>query len=220
MSSAEATPISQQATAQDKPKVEAESELGGSSSQNQMVRDEETPHIIKCYAYPETLAICPAKPDSEIELQQPDESTTAIPTASGTQTPLKQPVTPHDIFTWVRHMTMTPGGTLPAGAEFSKVWKIKHFASGHEYDFETIRLVHKSDGQLGQACKVDIKYNKDEIKDGDEFDVVISCLRVPNTPGEEVLEHWRFEDSQGIAYGQPLRIRQVGQPYFIRRSLD
>jgi next-to-BRCA1 protein 1 len=172
------------------------------SSHGKMVQEEETPHIIRCYAYPETLAVCPAKPDDIVEQQ--DEPTDI---ASGARTPTKQPVTPLDIFTWVRHTTMSPGGTLPAGAEFTKIWKIKHFASGSEYDFESVRLVHQSEGQLGAACKVDITINKEDIKEGQEIDVVISGLKVPNTLGEEIVEHWRFEDARGVAYGQPLRIR-------------
>lgn len=162
-----------------------------------------TPAIIKCYARPETIAQWKAEEKAKA---QPEVEETA---PSGTRTPIKEPVTPLDIFSWVRHVTIAPGCTLPAGAEFTKSWKLKHFAHGHEYDFKTIRLVHTSDGLLGQACKPDITYTKADVKDGDEFEVSIHGLKVPNMPGEEVIEHWRFEDENGQPYGQPLRLRYV-----------
>ncbi|WWD19035.1 hypothetical protein CI109_103493 [Kwoniella shandongensis] len=129
---------------------------------------------------------------------------------SGNATPtplLKEAVTPLDIFSWVRHVTIPPGCTLPAGAEFTKTWKLKHFASGTEYDFDSVKLVHKSDGQLGDKCKVEVEYVKGDVRDGDEFEVKIEGLIVPDLKGEEILEHWRFEDEKGVAYGQPLRLR-------------
>ena len=116
-------------------------------------------------------------------------------------------VTPLDIFTWVRHSTITPGSTLPAGAEFTKTWFIKHFASGDEYRFNKVKLVHKSEGLLGSACKAVIEYNRAEIKDGREIEVTIHGLKVPDMPGTEVIECWRFEDEDGVEYGQPLRLR-------------
>ena len=120
----------------------------------------------------------------------------------------RQPVTPLDVFSWVRHQTMPPGCTLPVGAEFTKTWKLKHFASGSEYNFDSVRLVLKSDGNLGPACRdVDVSYKRDDVKDDEEVEVSIHGLRVPDTPGEEMVEHWRFEDENGVAYGQPLRLR-------------
>ncbi|KAK8854817.1 hypothetical protein IAR55_003556 [Kwoniella newhampshirensis] len=157
----------------------------------------------------------PLTPDNRAEGESPvNELTQALQaitkSLSGASTPTyptKEAVTPLDIFSWVRHVTIPPGCTLPAGAEFTKTWKLKHFASGTEYDFDTVRLVHKSDGQLGERCKVEIEYVKGDVRDGDEFEVKISGLIVPDTKGKEILEHWRFEDKKGVAYGQPLRLR-------------
>jgi next-to-BRCA1 protein 1 len=120
----------------------------------------------------------------------------------------KEPVTPLDIFSWVRHVTIPSGCTLPAGAEFTKTWKLKHFASGAEFDFEKVKLVHKSEGVLGEQCKSLIEYKRNEIEDEKEIEVSLRGLKVPNIPGE-IMEHWRFEDDAGIAYGQPLRLRLV-----------
>ncbi|WVR07488.1 hypothetical protein IAU60_004530 [Kwoniella sp. DSM 27419] len=127
-------------------------------------------------------------------------------TNTGTATP-KEPVSTRDIFTWVRHVTIRPGVTLPAGAEFTKTWVIKHFAAGAEYNFDTVRLVHKTDGTCGPQCKHSLEFRRDAIKDGDEFEVTIEGLVVPEKYGEEVLEHWQFEDENGVVYGQPLRLR-------------
>ena len=131
----------------------------------------------------------------------------AVDTAVVAKPSTKEPVTPLDIFSWVRHMTITPGCVLPAGAEFTKTWRLKHFASGSEYEFETVKLVHQSEGLLGPACKPVVEYNRGDVKEGGEFEVSIHGLRVPDLPGREIVEHWRFEDAKGVAYGQPLRLR-------------
>ncbi|WWD02545.1 hypothetical protein V865_000585 [Kwoniella europaea PYCC6329] len=130
-------------------------------------------------------------------------------TSSGISTP-KEPVTPLDVFSWVRHLTIPPGCTLPPGAEFTKSWRVKNFASGQEYDFERVKLVLKSEGVLGDAAKnVDVKYTREEVKDGEELIITIQGLRVSEDAerGQEIVEFWRFEDENGTAYGQPLRLR-------------
>jgi len=127
--------------------------------------------------------------------------------AKTTQTPKRDPVTPLDIFSWVRHITIPPGCTLPAGSEFTKTWRVTHFASGTEYTFDTVRLVHQSQGQLGEACKVIKEFKRQDIVEDDEVEISIEGLRVPPTRGVEVVEHWRFEDENGVPYGQPLRLR-------------
>lgn len=126
-------------------------------------------------------------------------------------TPLaKEPVSPLDIFSWVRHVTIPPGCTLPAGAEFTKTWKLKHFASGSELDFDTVKLVLKTGQGLGSSAEaIKIEYKSDDVVNDDEFEVSISGLKVPDTPGQEIVAHWRFEDASGTAYGQPLRLRLV-----------
>lgn len=180
-----------------------------------------TPAIIKCYARPETIAQWKAdekekKAKTPVSAMAEDEKP-----ASGTRTPIKEPVTPLDIFSWVRHVTIAPGCTLPAGAEFTKSWKLKHFAHGHEYDFKTVRLIHMSDGLLGPGCKTDLVYTPADVKDGEEIEVSIKGLKVPDMPGEEVIEHWRFEDENGIPYGQPLRLRlTVESPASMHSSLS
>ncbi len=121
--------------------------------------------------------------------------------------PSKDPVTPLDVFSYVRHVTIPPGCQLPSGAEFTKTWAFKHFAAGTEFDVETIRLVHKSEGLLGPACKAVVVFKQSEIEDQKEFDVSIHGLRVPDMPGREIVEFWRFEDDKGVEYGQPLRLR-------------
>ncbi|WWC90736.1 uncharacterized protein L201_005673 [Kwoniella dendrophila CBS 6074] len=127
---------------------------------------------------------------------------------SGIATP-KEPVTALDIFSWARHVTIPPGCTLPPGAVFTKTWKVKHFASGSEYDFNKVKLVLKSGGSLGQASEPSIEYRKEDVKDGDELEITISGLKVSEEAerGSEIVEIWRFEDETGEAYGQPLRLR-------------
>jgi len=127
--------------------------------------------------------------------------------ATPIQTPKKDPVTPLDIFSWVRHVTIAPPCTLPAGSEFTKTWRVKHFASGSEYSFDKVRLVHKSFGMLGDACKASLEFRREDIHEDDEVEVTIAGLKVPCLRGMEVVEHWRFEDDNGVEYGQPLRLR-------------
>ena len=121
--------------------------------------------------------------------------------------PIKPPVTPLDIFSWVRHVTIHPGFTLPVGAEFTKTWSLKHFASGREYDFEKVKLVHKSEGLLGEACKCAVEFKRFDILAEEELEVAVHGLKVPDMPGQEIVEVWRFEDDKGVEYGQPLRLR-------------
>ncbi|WVN85881.1 uncharacterized protein L203_101033 [Cryptococcus depauperatus CBS 7841] len=122
---------------------------------------------------------------------------------------IKEPIGPLDIFSFVRHSTIPPGTAVPAGTIFTKVWKFTHFASGKEYDFESVKLVHQSRGADSSGltgCDVDHKITKDEIKEG-EGEIKIVGLRVPDKPGEEVSECWRFVDEKGVEYGQPFKLR-------------
>ena len=120
----------------------------------------------------------------------------------------KRPVpTPLDLFSWVRHVTIPTGCMLPAGAEFTKTWALKHFASGQEFDAQKVRLVLKSNGVLGEACNSVVQFDLVEVEDLQEFEVSIHGLKVPNMPGCEIVEFWRFEDDAGVIYGQPLRLR-------------
>lgn len=134
------------------------------------------------------------------------ESTPKAATPSATP---KEPVTPLDIFSWVRHQTIQPGCTLPAGTVFTKTWRSKHFASGSEYDFDILKLVHQSSGILGEGCKSDIEFVKGDIVEDGEVEISITGLKVPDLPGREIVEHWRLVDDKGIQYGQPLRLRYV-----------
>ncbi|WVQ74896.1 hypothetical protein IAR50_004503 [Cryptococcus sp. DSM 104548] len=122
----------------------------------------------------------------------------------------KEPVGPLDIFSYVRHVTIPPGTSLPPGTVFTKVWKYKHFASGHEYPFDSIRLVHQSAGSANgrgvEGCEVEWVMDKKDIREGEEGEVRIEGLKVPERKGE-VLEWWRFVDEKGIEYGQPFRLR-------------
>jgi next-to-BRCA1 protein 1 len=131
----------------------------------------------------------------------------AVVERSTSPEPEAQAADPLDILTWVRHTTIQPGTTLPPGAEFTKTWQLHHYAAGSEYDFKHLRLVHKSDGLLGNACKANIVFHPEDIVKNANMDVTIEGLKVPHIPGRQILEHWRFEDDQGRAYGQPLRIR-------------
>jgi next-to-BRCA1 protein 1 len=121
--------------------------------------------------------------------------------------PTKEPISPSDIFTRVRHSTIPTGTTLPAGAEFTKTWTVRHYAAGSEFAFDRIRLVHKSDGLLGAGCKTKVVFTQSDIVDGADMEVSLVGLVVPDLPGQEVAEMWRFEDDKGTAYGQPLRVR-------------
>jgi hypothetical protein len=126
-----------------------------------------------------------------------------------TRAPIPTSVTPHDIFTNVESLNLSPGTALLPGTEFTKTWKMTHFASGSEYEMEKVRLVHESEGLLGDACKANIEYQKDEIKRGETVQVSVAGLVVPDTNKKEIEEQWRFRDQVGNGYGQPLRLRYV-----------
>ena len=144
---------------------------------------------------------------SAVEIKQ-EVRENVLPRSVKTIYPASTTVTPLDICSWVRHRTMGPGETLPVGAEFTKTWRMKHFASGSEFDFKTLRLVLQSEGVCGEACEnVNVQLRNDDIKDDEEIEVSIHGLRVPDRPGQEVVEHWRFVDEKGVSYGQPLRLR-------------
>jgi hypothetical protein len=173
------------------------------------------PDIIKCYIYPETLAICPAKPAE-------DDTrciTPPLDTTNKTHTP--SPPAPADIitpnndaiFTAVKDVTIPAGCSLPVGAEFTKTWSMEHLVSGHEYKFDQLRLVHESGGLLGEACNIQMSFNQDEIKIGKKVEVSIAGLKVPDLPEQQVVEQWRFRDVDGTAYGEPLRLRYVYPPF-------
>lgn len=119
----------------------------------------------------------------------------------------KEPVGPNDILTYVRHQTIAPGSTLPPGADFTKTWTVRHYASGSEFDFKHLRLVHRSDGLLGPGCKANVILHEEDIVKGADMEVTIEGLKVPDMAGTEILEQWRFEDEHGVCYGQPLRVR-------------
>lgn len=182
------------------------------------------PDIIKCYIYPPTLAICPAKPEEcvtptlnpSIEAETPlidpsidTESPTAA-TGSPSQVDITTPSN-SAIFTSIKDITIPAGCSLPVGAEFTKTWSMQHLASGHEYKFDQLRLVHESGGLLGEACNIQLAFSQDEIKMGKQVEVSIAGLKVPDLPEQQVVEQWRFRDVDGTAYGEPLRLRYVDQ---------
>lgn len=119
----------------------------------------------------------------------------------------QDPPGPHDIFTAVRHVTIPAGTVLPAGAEFTKTWRVRHYANGSEYNFDKLRLVHTTGGKLGPACKNVQVIPASDITEGDEVEIAISGLIVPEEPGKEITEQWQWEDDKGVEYGQPLRVR-------------
>lgn len=137
--------------------------------------------------------------------------------------PAKESVGPLDIFSFVRHVTIVPGTSLPAGTVFTKIWKYKHFASGSEYPFSTVRLVRQTEietetdtkteddrSSLGieiQGPEVKMEVKVDDVKEGEEGEVRIEGLKVPDRKGKEVRESWRFVDENGVQYGQPFRLR-------------
>ncbi|WVQ81887.1 hypothetical protein IAT38_004014 [Cryptococcus sp. DSM 104549] len=146
--------------------------------------------------------------EEEIEVKTPKATAPVVAAIAPASPP--SPATPLDIFSWVRHLTIPPGTTLPAGSVFTKVWVLKHFAPGHEYDFNRVRLVHKTAGQASggvEGCAVDVSFGQEEVKEGEEVQVRIEGLKVPDRKGEEVVEWWRFVDEKGVEYGQPLRLR-------------
>lgn len=130
----------------------------------------------------------------------------------------KESVGPLDIFSFVRHVTIVPGTSLPAGTVFTKIWKYKHFASGSEYPFSTVRLVRQtktetetedggnSHGIQIQGPEVKMEVKVDDVKEGEEGEVRIEGLKVPDRKGKEVRESWRFVDENGVQYGQPFRL--------------
>ena len=132
--------------------------------------------------------------------------------ASGSQetyttSPTREAPTPLDIFSWVRHLTIPPGCTLPAGAVFTKTWRLKHFATGTDFVFPIVRLVRQSDGGIEMSSEPSIGYTPQQIKEDDEVEISIEGLKVPDLPGREIVEVWRFLDDNGVHYGQPLRLR-------------
>jgi next-to-BRCA1 protein 1 len=178
------------------------------------------PDIIKCYIYPETLAICPAKPEDDRCITPTidpslDTETPTINPSIDTETPTDSLVsditTPSNdsIFTGIKDVTIPAGCSLPVGAEFTKTWSMKHLVSGHEYKFDQLRLVHESGGLLGEACNIQLAFTQDEIKTGEKVEVSIVGLKVPDLPEQQVIEQWRFRDVDGTAYGEPLRLRYV-----------
>ncbi|ODO06712.1 hypothetical protein I350_04070 [Cryptococcus amylolentus CBS 6273] len=149
---------------------------------------------------PEVKAEVPAKAE---EAPEPAKVETRTPE------PAKEPVGPLDIFSYVRHVTIPPGTSLPAGTVFTKIWKYKHFASGDEYPFGSIHLEHQSGQSLSggvEGCNVKFVIDKNDVKEGEEGEVRIEGLKVPERKGE-VLEWWRFVDEKGVQYGQPFRLR-------------
>jgi len=180
------------------------------------------PDIIKCYIYPPTLAICPAKPEDDrcitptIDPSLDTETLTinpSIDTESPTASPVVDITTPSNdaIFTGVKDVTIPAGCSLPVGAEFTKTWSMKHLVSGHEYKFDQLRLVHESGGLLGEACNIQLAFTQDEIKTGEKVEVSIAGLKVPDLPEQQVVEQWRFRDVDGTAYGEPLRLRYASR---------
>lgn len=155
---------------------------------------------------PITAIIAAASPPAAEEKVDPiiAEIAKAAPAAAS---PPKEPVGPNDILTWVRHSTISPGTTLPPGAEFTKTWLVRHYASGSEFDFKHLRLVHRSEGVLGPACKAHVVLHPEDIVEDADMEVTIEGLKVPHMPGREIFEQWRFEDDKGNTYGQPLRVR-------------
>ncbi|KLT39018.1 hypothetical protein CC85DRAFT_280109 [Cutaneotrichosporon oleaginosum] len=133
-----------------------------------------------------------------------EPATAAVATEPVTET---EPADPLDILTWVRHVTINPSTTLPPGTEFTKTWQLRNFASGEDYDFNLLYLVHKSEGVLGDACKMELILRREDIIKNADIQVTIPGLKVPHLPGRQILEQWRFEDENGREYGQPLRIR-------------
>lgn len=159
--------------------------------------------IIAAAAAPAAAVSTPAAPADPII----GDIAAAAPAPSITPQIQAEPADPIDIVTWVRHTTIQPGTTLPPGAEFTKTWQLHHYAAGSEFDFEHLRLVHKTEGLLGNACKAHVVLHPEDIVKDANMDVTIEGLKVPHLPGRQILEQWRFEDDQGRAYGQPLRIR-------------
>ncbi|ORX38533.1 hypothetical protein BD324DRAFT_577929 [Kockovaella imperatae] len=182
------------------PKVEVEA-----SVQTELLKDESRTEAVATIDEPMDIS-----EEAQAESAKAFETTPflAVCPAAPEASPSALAVTPLDICSWVRHTTIGPGSTLPAGAEFTKTWRLKHFASGSEFNFERLKLVLKSEGLCGEACdNVNVVLKKNDIVNDEEMEVSIHGLRVPDMPGHEILEYWRFEDEHGVSYGQPLRLR-------------
>lgn len=187
------------------PIVEAEKKV----EEPAQVKEERAPSPVPC-AYIQPTTPTPVSVSSFTAAAPAAASTIASSPLMASKI-LKEPVTPLDICSWVRHVTIAPGTILLPGAEFTKSWKLKHFASGSEYDgqFEVLTLKHCSNGELGAACKTLVQIKRADIEEDDEVVISIEGLKVPeeHNGNLEVVEFWRFVDENDVAYGQPLRIR-------------
>lgn len=169
------------------------------------------PGLIKCYTYEHMLAICPPKTDDDPKATEPPVETqrTPSPTSPTVIIPTGGP-SPSAIFSGVEDVTIPAGSRLPVGAKFTKTWTMQHLASGSDYSFDRLRLVHESGGLLGnKACKATIAFNANDIQSGSKIEVSLDGLKVPNMPEQQIIEQWRFRDVNGSAYGEPFRIRYV-----------
>lgn len=188
----------------------------GKGKEKEMESSPETPRAENKFALPPCAAATTAEGAPTSTTVSVEDESIPIPTN-------KEPVGPLDIFSFVRHVTITPGTSLPAGTVFTKIWKYKHFASGSEYPFSTVRLVRQTDtdtetvtkteddrSSLGiqiQGPEVKMEVKVDDVKEGEEGEVRIEGLKVPDRKGKEVCESWRFVDENGVQYGQPFRLR-------------
>lgn len=193
-------------------------EVKGKGKEKEMESSPETPRAENKFVLPPRAAAPSASAAAADGATSPTTAVSvegeSIPAAAAA--PAKEPVGPLDIFSFVRHVTITPGTSLPAGTVFTKIWKYKHFASGSEYSFSTVRLVRQTDtddddrSSLGiqiQGPEVKIEVKVDDVKEGEEGEVRIDGLKVPDRKGKEVSESWRFVDENGVQYGQPFRLR-------------
>lgn len=188
----------------------------GKGKEKEMESSPETPRAENKFVLPPCAAATTAE-------GAPTSTTVSVEDESIPISTAKEPVGPLDIFSFVRHVTITPGTSLPAGTVFTKIWKYKHFASGSEYPFSTVRLVRQTDtdtetdtkteddrSSLGiqiQGPEVKMEVKVDDVKEGEEGEVRIEGLKVPDRKGKEVCESWRFVDENGVQYGQPFRLR-------------
>lgn len=152
--------------------------------------------------------IASAAPKNEEKREERhDPIASVIAAAAATPATPKAPASPGDVFAWVRHATIPAATTLPAGAEFTKTWTVRHFADGSDFDFDQLRLVLKTDGLLGNGSASSIAFAPSAVVNGEDMNVSIDGLVVPDMPGKELIELWRVEDANGVQYGQPLRVR-------------